>query len=92
MLKFYTIQGGGRLTSCVGICLWLLEELKTQYQVINLDLDKFEHKSEEYLKLNPNGKVPTLVDNGFVIWESIAINNYLARKYKPEFLGKNIEI
>jgi len=91
MLKFYTIQGGGRLTSCVGICLWLLEELKTQYQVINLDLDKFEHKSEEYLKLNPNGKVPTLVDNGFVIWESIAINNYLARKYKPEFLGKNIE-
>lgn len=91
MLKFYNIQGGGRLTSCVGICLWFLEEIQKEYQIINIDLDKLEHKSEEYLKLNPNGKVPCLVDNGFVIWESLAINYYLARKYKPEFLGKTLE-
>jgi glutathione S-transferase len=91
MLKFYTIQGGGRLTSCVGICLWFLEELQKDYEVINIDLDKFENKSEEFLKLNPNGKVPVLVDGDFVIWESLAINYYLARKYKPEFLGKSLE-
>jgi glutathione S-transferase len=91
MLKFYTIQGGGRLTSCVGICLWLLEELKTDYEIVHVDLDKFEHKSDSYLKLNPNGKVPCLVDDKFVIWESLAINYYIARKYKPELMGKNAE-
>jgi glutathione S-transferase len=48
-----------------------------------------EHKSPAYLKLNPNGKVPTLTDGDFTIWESIAINLYLAESYKPELLGKN---
>lgn len=91
MLKFYTIQGGGRLTSCVGICLWLLEELQREYKIIHVDLDKMEHKSEDFLRLNPNGKVPALIDGNFVIWESVAINYYLARKYKPELLGKSIE-
>lgn len=77
--------------SCVGICLWLLEEINKPYEVLRIDLDKMEHKSEEYLKLNPNGKVPTLVDNDFVIWESIAINYYLSRKYYKELLGNSIE-
>ena len=45
---------------------------------IELDFRKGEHKSASYLAINPNGKVPVLVDGDFVLWESRAINAYLA--------------
>jgi glutathione S-transferase len=48
-----------------------------------LDFSKGEHKSPEYLALNPNGAVPTLVDGDFVLTESRSIMQYLAAK-KPE--------
>jgi glutathione S-transferase len=48
-----------------------------------LDFSKGEHKNPEYLALNPNGAVPTLVDGAFVLTESRAIMQYLASK-KPE--------
>jgi glutathione S-transferase len=48
-----------------------------------LDFAKGEHKSPEYLALNPNGAIPTLVDGDFVLTESRAIMQYLASK-KPE--------
>jgi glutathione S-transferase len=49
----------------------------------SLDFTKGEHKSPEYLALNPNGAVPTLVDGDFVLTESRAIMQFLAAK-KPE--------
>jgi glutathione S-transferase len=48
-----------------------------------LDLAKGEHRSSEYLALNPNGAIPTLVDGDFVLTESRAIMQYLASQ-KPE--------
>lgn len=48
-----------------------------------LDFAKGEHKSPEYLALNPNGAVPTLVDGDFALTESRSIMQYLASK-KPE--------
>ena len=91
MIKFYTLKDGGRLSSCVGLCLWLLEETGKKYELINIDLYNGEHKTDYFLKLNPNGKIPCLNDDGFLLWESIAINYYVTTKYKPELLGKNIQ-
>ncbi|WP_156256026.1 glutathione S-transferase family protein [Sandarakinorhabdus oryzae] len=57
-----------------------LEELGLPYQVQSLDLAKGEQKRAEFLKLNPNGKVPCLVDDGFAVMESGAILVWLAEK------------
>jgi glutathione S-transferase len=83
------IQIYGSPRSSAGRCYLLLEELGIPYETVPLDLSKKEHKSEAFLRLNPNGKVPCLVDGEFVLWESIAINHYLAEKYKPALLGTN---
>jgi glutathione S-transferase len=71
--------------------IWLMEELGLPYEVIRLNMSEKEHKGEQYLALNPNGKVPALVDGEFTIWESSAINVYLAEKHAPEMLGTGAE-
>ncbi len=54
------------------------KELGTNVELVLVDLAKGEQKKPDYLKLNPNGRVPTLDDDGFVLWESNAIMLYLA--------------
>jgi glutathione S-transferase len=53
-------------------------QLGAPVERVLVDLRKGEQKRPEYLALNPNGKVPTLEDDGFVLWESRAIMMYLA--------------
>ncbi len=58
-------------------------ELGIPLDVVEVDLRKGENKTPAYLAINPNGKVPVLVDGDFVLWESRAIDAYLA-SLKPE--------
>ncbi|KAH8092606.1 glutathione S-transferase C-terminal-like protein [Cristinia sonorae] len=67
--------------------VFLLKELDLDYESVFPDVQKGEHKGPEYLKLNPNGRLPTLIDhknNDFTIWESGAILLYLVDKYDTE--------
>ena len=56
-------------------------ELDLPIELMRLDMMAGEHKRPEFLKLNPNGKVPTLVDGSFAVWESNAIMLYLVQKH-----------
>lgn len=58
-----------------------LAEKGIEYKRINVDLIRREQKSEEFLKINPYGKVPVLVDNGFTVYESSVINEYIEERY-----------
>ena len=60
---------------------WLLEEMNVPYNDIFLKKDKDGLDSSEYRKLNPLGRVPTIVDGDIVLHESAAICMYLADKY-----------
>jgi glutathione S-transferase len=62
--------------------LWALEELGVKYEHIPTEVPKA--KGPDHLKINPNGHIPALEDDGVVLFESQAINLYLAEKY-----GKN---
>lgn len=55
----------------------VLEELAVPCERIRIDLKKGETRTPEFLRLNPNGKVPVLVHDGTPIWESAAITLYL---------------
>jgi glutathione S-transferase len=64
-----------------------LEEHGAPYELVPVDLMSGAQKSPEYLALNPTGRVPTLVDGDFVLWESNAILEYLAAKHPEAKLG-----
>ena len=61
--------------------LWFLEELAIPYELFVVKPRDESSQRAEYRAINPMGKVPTLVDDGLVVTESMAINFYLARKY-----------
>jgi len=63
-------------------CLWMLEEVGQPYQLVDKTLRADDLRSPDYLRLNPNARIPTLVDGDVVLWESMAINLYLAQKYQ----------
>ena len=72
----------GRVNSVnVKKALWAAEELGLQYERIDAGMQFGVTRTPEYRKLNPNSLVPTIEDDGFVLWESHAIVRYLAAKH-----------
>lgn len=84
MLKLYA---GER--SRAAIVQWYLEELQAPYEFVLLNMKAGEHRQPEFLALNPMGKVPTVTEGEFKLWESGAILLYLAEKYNQ--LPSNLE-
>jgi glutathione S-transferase len=77
MLKIW-----GRVNSVnVKKALWAATELGLKYERIDAGMEHGVTKTPEYLKMNPNSLVPTIDDDGFVLWESHAIVRYLAAKH-----------
>jgi glutathione S-transferase len=70
----------GQARSRASRSLWMLEEIGISYEHVPIR-PYTESRSAEYLRINPNGHIPSLEDDGFVLWESLAINMYLAEKY-----------
>jgi glutathione S-transferase len=71
-LYFHPMSSNARVARMAAVALGIKPELAL------IDLQKGDNRKPEYLALNPNGKVPTLVDGSVVLYESIAIAMYLA--------------
>jgi glutathione S-transferase len=78
MLKLY-----GNARSRATRCLWMLEETGEPYELVQTSVRTDDLQNPGYLQLNPNARIPTLVDGDVVLWESMAINLYLAQKPGP---------
>jgi len=77
MLKLW-----GRVNSInVQKVLWALEELKVPYERVDAGMAFGVVNEPFYKRMNPNSRVPTIDDDGFVLWESNAIVRYLAAKH-----------
>jgi glutathione S-transferase len=76
--------------------LWLLEELGVPYEHVSQTYQGGATRTPEFLALNPNGHIPVLEDDGIVVWESMAITLYLARKFggplAPSGLAEEAEV
>jgi glutathione S-transferase len=73
MYQLYYYPGNANLAPHI-----LLEEIGADYELVLVDRNKNEHKSPEYLKLNPTGRIPVLVDGDLVLYETAAICLHLA--------------
>ncbi len=76
-----TLYGGPSAASTV--VHWLLIELDLPHELHLFDVDRGEHRTPEYLKLNPSGRVPTLLLDGQVLTEAAAIAMHLGDRH-PE--------
>jgi glutathione S-transferase len=65
---------------------WALQEIGADFEPIRVNLVAGEHRRPEFLKINPAGKIPVLVDDDLVLTESVVIVLYLAEKYPDKGL------
>ncbi len=77
MKLYYNPQSRAAVTK------WMLDECGATYEIAPIDFEKREHKAPEFLKVNPAGKLPALVDGDARLFENAAICLYLADKF-PE--------
>jgi len=85
MIKLYGVPMSRAARS-----LWALEEIGVEYESVPVNfLD--DAKKPQYLAINPNGRIPALADGDLTLFESMAINLYLARKYDGGLQPKALE-
>src|SRR5688572_27880782 len=78
-MKTMSLKILGRVTSInMRKALWTADLIGVEYETELWGLPHRDPKAPEYLALNPNGLVPVIIDDGFVLWESNAIMRYLA--------------
>lgn len=76
MLKIYGIPRSRAFRT-----LWMAKELGLEYENIAIKPTASDTRTPDYLAINPNGHIPAIDDEGVVLWESMAINLYLAKKH-----------
>jgi Glutathione S-transferase, N-terminal domain len=75
-LKVYGVAGSRAYRT-----LWMVNELGLEYEHIPIRFEDASTQFLDYLAVNPNGRIPAIDDDGFKLWESMAINLYLAKKH-----------
>ena len=73
------------------VAKWMLDECGADYEIVPIDLQKREQKSPEFLRINPSGKLPALVDGDTKIFENVAICLYLADKFPEANLAPRLD-
>ena len=63
--------------------LWMAKELGLDYEHDPVEIGDAGARTPEFLAINPNGRLPVIVDDGFVLFELLAITLYLAKKHSP---------
>ena len=81
--KLYGISGSRAIRS-----LWAIEEVGIEYEHVSVNF-MGESKKPEYLAVNPNGRIPALQDGAVTLFESMAINLYLAKTYGGNLYPRN---
>ena len=81
--KLYGISGSRAIRS-----LWAIEEVGIEYEHVSVNFMD-ESKKPEYLAVNPNGRIPALQDGEVTLFESMAINLYMAKTYGGDLYPRN---
>jgi glutathione S-transferase len=69
----------------------MCRELGLDFENLPVNFADGSAKTPEFLAINPNGRIPAIDDDGFVLWESMAINLYLARKHPSDLTPRDLE-
>lgn len=77
MTTIYGVSGSRAIRS-----IWAIEEVGIEYTHVATHFFN-DSKTDDYLSVNPNGRIPALVDGDITLFESMAINLYLTKKYAP---------
>jgi len=66
--------------------IWIAKELGLPFEHVPIEIGAAGARKPDYLAINPNGRLPAIDDGGFVLWESLAITLYLAKKHSTGHL------
>ena len=70
--------------------IWAIEEVGIDYELVQTSFQG-DAQAPEYLEVNPNARIPALIDGDLKLFESMAINLYLAKQYAPQLIPGGIE-